>query len=167
MASQKQQPMVRLERDATTTGPTQKATPHLLPCRVHHTGSVEPVQSFWKPTQGEDGTSTAYFRGRKLVGKKVALPEGYRGLVAVARDGLQKEATEPDVDDMERDDGLAAAAGKTKTSSLFVQSEFDDMVVWSHEATVDGAADPYVRGVEEWLTLADQIHSFPAPTSDK
>ncbi|KAK0701636.1 ribonuclease H2 non-catalytic subunit-domain-containing protein [Lasiosphaeria miniovina] len=167
MASQKQQPMVRLERDATATGSTQKATPHLLPCRVHHTGSVEPVQSFWEPTQGEDGTSTAYFRGRKLVGKKVVLPEGYRGLVAVARDGVQKEATESDVDDMERDDGLTATPGKTKTSSLLVQAEFDDMVVWSHEANVDGAADPYVKGVEEWLTLVDQIHSFPALTSDK
>ena len=28
-----------------------------------------------------DGKKIAYFRGRKLVGKQVALPEGYRGTI--------------------------------------------------------------------------------------
>lgn len=29
--------------------PPPKATAHLLPCRVHHNGSIEPIQPFWKP----------------------------------------------------------------------------------------------------------------------
>lgn len=37
--------------------------------------------------------------------------------------------------------------------------EFDEMVVWSHEAVVTAAEDPYVRSVEEWLQMADQV--FP------
>lgn len=54
------QPMLRVElevpsRDTpkeTATAATT-ATAHLLPCRVHHTGSVEPAQSFWDPKPSE------------------------------------------------------------------------------------------------------------------
>lgn len=29
------------------------AVPNLLPCRVHHTGSVDPVSGYWNPVQSE------------------------------------------------------------------------------------------------------------------
>lgn len=41
--------------------------------------------------------------------------------------------------------------------SLEVQAEFDKLVVWGHETTVDGAADPYVRAVGEWIALAEKV----------
>ena len=41
--------------------------------------------------------------------------------------------------------------------TLKVEAEFDDMVIWGHEATVDASADPYLRGTEEWLVLADKV----------
>lgn len=41
--------------------------------------------------------------------------------------------------------------------SLEAQAEFDKLVVWGHETTVDGAADPYVRAVEEWIVLAEKV----------
>jgi hypothetical protein len=37
------------------------------------------------------------------------------------------------------------------------QSEFGDMIVWGHEALPDDMADPYVRGVEEWVAFAEQV----------
>ena len=40
------QPM--LEITAETTG-AKKTTPHLLPCRIHHNGPVEPTDAFWNP----------------------------------------------------------------------------------------------------------------------
>ncbi|KAK0714796.1 ribonuclease H2, subunit C [Lasiosphaeris hirsuta] len=130
---------------------TAKTTPHLLPCRVHHTGPVDPVEAFWEPKQGDDGTTTAYFRGRKLHGKSVKLPKDYRGVVAApAPKGDEKEKAVDFVD-------VDAESGKT--ASLNVQAEFDEMVIWGHEAVAD-TADPYVRGMEEWLALADQIHGF-------
>lgn len=46
------QPMLALKSDKTPEG-TPKATPHLLPCRVHHNGPVEPAQSFWNPKTSE------------------------------------------------------------------------------------------------------------------
>lgn len=36
-----------------------KATAHLLPCRVHHNGSIEPIQPFWKPEK-QAGTSPPF-----------------------------------------------------------------------------------------------------------
>ncbi|KAK3353672.1 ribonuclease H2, subunit C [Lasiosphaeria hispida] len=127
-----------------------KTTPHLLPCRVHHTGPVDPVEAFWEPKHADDGTTTAYFRGRKLHGKTVKLPEGYRGVVA---------APAPKGDGKDGAAGVVHVDASKGTASLNVQAEFDEMVVWGHEAVAD-AGDPYVRGMEEWLALADQIHGF-------
>ncbi|KAM7190750.1 putative dna replication licensing factor mcm6 protein [Rhypophila sp. PSN 637] len=142
---------------------TATVTPHLLPCRIHHDGSVEPVQSFWDPTVSEDGKHTAYFRGRKLDGKSVQLPDGYRGIIAAAaQDGAQiRRPEEENPIDLEQE------GGQPETGKLQVQAEFDEMIIWGHEATADASADPYVRGMEEWLALADQIHSFPTSSTDQ
>ncbi len=154
-------------------GETPRATPHLLPCRVHHSGPVEPIQAFWDPKPGEsetahsssvsgamltnfvavpylDGISTAFFRGRKLQGTTVKLPEGYRGVVAVTS-AAEEPSTRPDeveVVDLE---------AETPQGTLQTQAAFDEMVVWGHESAVDAAADPYLRGAEEWLGLAEKV----------
>lgn len=48
--------------------------------------------------------------------------------------------------------------------ALQVQAEFDELVVWGHEAAVDGSADPYLRAAAEWIALAEQVgqRCFPA-----
>lgn len=123
-----------------------------------------------------DGTPTAYFRGRKLQGKSVKLPEGYRGVIAAVSEA-EEPTVQTEVIDLE---------AETPQGSLQVQAEFDEMLVWGHESAVDASADPYLRGTEEWLALAEkvcwavfwnlsdvvandawQIHSYPAPTSKK
>ncbi|EAQ87175.1 hypothetical protein CHGG_03794 [Chaetomium globosum CBS 148.51] len=139
-------PMLALQSDKSPEE-TPKATPHLLPCRVHHDGPVEPAKSFWNPKTADDGTKIAYFRGRKLQGKAVKLPEGYRGAVAATVERLEDHVIDIEVDMPE--------------GSLQVQAEFDEMIVWGQEAPVD-ASDPYLRGAEEWLALAEKIHAYPA-----
>lgn len=42
------------------------------------------------------------------------------------------------------------------------QAGFEEIVVWGHEVLPDGTADPYVRGVEDWIAVAESIHSFDA-----
>lgn len=54
--------------------------PNILPCRIHHDGLVESVDRYWAPVHEKDNTQTAYFRGRKLRGRRVVLPEGYQGM---------------------------------------------------------------------------------------
>lgn len=99
-----------------------------------------------------DGTSTAYFRGRKLEGKTVKVPEGYRGVVAVtsadAEPRRRPEEAELDLVDV---DALVP------TSSMQVRAEFDQMVVWTHGTAADASADPHTRGIEEWISLAERV----------
>jgi ribonuclease H2 subunit C len=97
-----------------------------------------------------DGSRTAYFRGRRLQGKAVTLPEGCRGVLAAtsATQEPPRRPEEAEVIDLD---------AEIPQGTLQVQAEFDEMVVWGHEAAVDGAADPYLRGVDEWLALADKV----------
>ncbi|KAL2258912.1 hypothetical protein VTK26DRAFT_7592 [Humicola hyalothermophila] len=145
--------MLSLETKSSL-GETAKTTAHLLPCRIHHDGPVEPAQPFWEPKVGDNGTSTAYFRGRRLQGKTVKLPDGYRGVVATTSlaEEQPRRPEEEEVIDLE---------AMMPQGTFKVEAEFDDVVVWGHEATADASVDPYLRGTEEWLALAEKIHSYP------
>lgn len=50
------QPMLSLKSEKPQ-GEIPKATPHLLPCRVHHSGPIDPVHTFWEPKVGEGKAS--------------------------------------------------------------------------------------------------------------
>jgi hypothetical protein len=165
------QAMLKIKPDV---GSCPKTTPNLLPCRVHYDGPVDPAQSYWSPTQNKgklqclrlqaqellpyfdlDSMKTAYFRGRKLHGKTVKLPEGYRGVV------VEKQATPAaspqhgqEVVDLEQED----AAQQEPLGSLETKAEFEELVIWGHEATADAGSDPYLR-IEEWTRLAEQVRA--------
>jgi ribonuclease H2 subunit C len=102
----------------------------------------------------QDGMKTAYFRGRKLHGKTLALPKGYRGVVAEKKapeaDPSRRAVEDPDIVDLDRED-------EPELGSLHVQAQFDDLVIWGHESVADASSDPYVRGLEEWLDFANQV----------
>ncbi|KAF6825470.1 ribonuclease H1/H2 small subunit [Colletotrichum plurivorum] len=133
-----------------------KAVANLLPCRIHHDGPVGETESFWEPKTEVDGKHVAYFRGRKLHGKTVKLPENYTGVV-VEKSDKKIETRRP-----EDDEDMEDAEPQPELGAMDVKAEFDEIVIWGHEATAD-SSDPYVRSIEEWLTVAEQIHSYPAP----
>ncbi|KAH7022420.1 ribonuclease H2 non-catalytic subunit-domain-containing protein [Ilyonectria destructans] len=143
------QPMLSLK----ASDETPKAVANILPCRIHHNGPVDPVSAYWKPTVADDGTKIAYFRGRKLQGKTIKLPTQCRGVV-VERKNDEAPPAEAVVDVEDGDDT------PERVGSMQVTAEFDEMVVWEHENMNDSTGDPYIRGMEEWLQVADQIHSF-------
>lgn len=41
--------------------------------------------------------------------------------------------------------------------ALEARAEFKEMVIWGHESVAEASADPYVRGVDEWVKLAGQV----------
>ncbi|GAB1215884.1 hypothetical protein ATERTT37_005082 [Aspergillus terreus] len=41
------------------------------------------------------------------------------------------------------------------------QSTFKEVVVWGHE-TMPASDDPFVKGVEEWIKLAEAMHIQPS-----
>jgi ribonuclease H2 subunit C len=44
-----------------------------------------------------------------------------------------------------------------ETASMQVTAEFDEIVVWGHEAEGNAHEDPFIRSVEEWLDLAEKV----------
>lgn len=102
--------------------------------------------------QPVDGTKIAYFRGRKLQGKTIKLPTQCRGVV-VERKNDEAPPAEAVVDVENRDDP------PERVGSMQVTAEFDEMVVWEHENMNDSTGDPYIRGMEEWLQVAEQVRS--------
>ncbi|KAJ3544793.1 hypothetical protein NM208_g2868 [Fusarium decemcellulare] len=145
------QPILSIKSDDKTV----KVVANLLPCRIHHDGPIDPVSTYWAPTSADDGTKLAYFRGRKLQGRTVKLPEQCRGVV-VERE--QDKDPQPTVEEPAED-------GDTETErigTMRVTAEFDEMVVWGHETVADASGDPYVRSIEEWIQVADSIHSYSA-----
>lgn len=102
---------------------------------------------------------TAYLRGRKLNGKAVTLPEGYRGVVLRRED--ENRRCEQDEVDMQISGNQQEEEGKEEqgppTGEMRVMAEFDEMVVWAHGDLPDGATDPYLRSVEEWSQFASKV----------
>jgi ribonuclease H2 subunit C len=69
--------MLAIKKSESTT---PSCAVNVLPCRIQHNGPVNATTRHWTPEVSADGKSnTAYFRGRKLNGKVVNLPDGYRG----------------------------------------------------------------------------------------
>ncbi|KAL2206709.1 hypothetical protein CC79DRAFT_903082 [Sarocladium strictum] len=150
------QPILRI-RDAGDAKGTTIA--NILPARIYHDGPVDPIDSFWTPTEGEDGKRMAYLRGRKLEGKTVKLPAQCRGVVLQRRDDSKATAASNSTQEDNVID-LEAEEPGPETASMHVTAEFDDLVVWGHETTADAAGDPYVRSIEEWLQVSEKINSY-------
>ncbi|CAK7266194.1 hypothetical protein SEPCBS57363_001972 [Sporothrix epigloea] len=158
------QPVLQITADASDQ--SSHATPHLLPCRVHHSGPIAQTDTFWQP-QNINGQTTAYFRGRKLHGKAVKLPVEYRGVVGVRRDSPRelaqakgtaepKEIVDVDATPAEQE----AQRLQLDTGKLDVLAEFDEFTVWGHQSTADASTDAYVRSMQEWIALSEKIHSY-------
>lgn len=81
------------------------------------------------------------------------VPEGYRGIIVEKKEAAEPQAPsneEPEVIDVDAEDDVPIGALETR-------AEFDEMMIWGHESTADASSDPYVRGVDEWMQLAEQV----------
>jgi hypothetical protein len=101
-----------------------------------------------------DNKTISYFRGRKLHGKQLKVPNGYRGVVVSSTDRIlpkgQSLVTVEDNQDAEE---------VPEVKVMEEQSQFDNIIVWGHEALPEDTADSYVRGMEEWIAFATEVCS--------
>ncbi|CAG8972193.1 hypothetical protein HYALB_00007335 [Hymenoscyphus albidus] len=149
--------MLAIQKSSSHKG---KFTPHLLPCRIHHNGPVNASKRYWDPKTtagvGKESKPTSYFRGRKLHGKTLAIPKGYRGVVLARSDRVLPP--KPDGSTINQEDGDMEEEGVSEVKIVEEQAEFGSVVVWGHECLPDEMADAYCRGVEEWIGFAEMIH---------
>ncbi|THZ62848.1 ribonuclease H1 small subunit [Aureobasidium pullulans] len=133
---------------------------NVLPCRIQHNGPVNATTRHWTPESSSDGqTNTAYFRGRKLNGKTVNLPEGYRGAILQKTNTILPPTITPSTSTSleDEEDASSSLSSTPETKILQEVATFDKIVVWGHEVQPDGQEDVYVRGVSEWIGLATAV----------
>jgi ribonuclease H2 subunit C len=44
-----------------------------------------------------------------------------------------------------------------ETKVVDEEAYFEEVMVWGHEALPEEGADPYVRGMEEWISFAETV----------
>jgi ribonuclease H2 subunit C len=132
----------------------KSVTPNILPCTIKHSGPVSSDPRYWNPSTEQDGTSTAFFRGRKLRGKKLALPGAYQGVVSQKTDKKLVAKPSMPLPGVEAED--ANAPKEVDTMIMEQHATFTDVMVWDHETVPDGD-DVYVKGMEEWIGFAEAV----------
>ncbi|XP_038988570.1 ribonuclease H2 subunit C [Phoenix dactylifera] len=123
---------------------------HLLPCSIKHDGPC-PVSHYFKPRDLDvvvDGSSVeeAFFRGRKLQGITVPLPEGYRGHVLESKKSGKGKGF----------GNLGRGRGRGVQTVGFSRAEFRNLTYWNHDI-VPSSDDPLVRSFH-WFSVADALH---------
>lgn len=109
----------------------------------------------------------ASFRGRKLAGKSIPVPEGYQGIstcssqhvysrhVSDINSGHVLQVTE---EELPRGDD-----GEEEKINIFKGlTAFDEITIWEHDATPDESTDGVIRAIEEWIGFANKVGSLIA-----
>ena len=150
---------------------TRKLTPNILPCHIHHSGPIAITSTHWRPTaaittsaQSKKPVSTAYFRGRKLLGRRMRVPEHYTGYLLQKTDKLVPQKVTGSPHAHISFDGLEGVEmgledGEEKEVDVKVMdclAGFDEIVVWGHDQVPD-EDDEYGRGVDEWIAFAEAV----------
>ncbi|KAI5292990.1 hypothetical protein KEM55_007374, partial [Ascosphaera atra] len=156
--------MYALRQKPVTPLGGKTVVPNIMPCRIHHDGPVDISERYWNPelNQGEgEECEIAFFRGRRLKGRRVALPEGYEGVVASKSEEKLREGNAQESrangyyhnDENNSDDGEEEK--EPESLILAAEGRFSEFVVWGHEKVPEDD-DPYVKGMQEWMAFASK-----------
>ncbi|XP_063175251.1 ribonuclease H2 subunit C [Chroicocephalus ridibundus] len=118
----------------------------LLPCRVERDGPA-PVAAFLRVQPGPGGELWASFRGRRMGGRELPLPDGYQGLL------LREEEQPPPGDEGDPQDRWVTVTGT-----------FDAITDWGADAV-----PPPGGGLAlalQWGPIAHAIHAPVSETED-
>lgn len=103
-------------------------------------------------TGAKQSETHAYFRGRRLHGTTLKLPEHYTGaIVQTTEKSLPHNGKRAGDDEEDEEEHIEVKIAETL-------GEFDEVVVWEHGGVVDEKEDVYVRGVREWIGFAEAMH---------
>ncbi|OAQ62233.2 ribonuclease H2 non-catalytic subunit [Pochonia chlamydosporia 170] len=132
----------------------ETSAPSLLPCQIQHDGYLARAETYWAPRNVKGNTTRkAYFRGRKLQGRAVTLPDQYEGVVLQQALG-NKTSHNVVVAKPQNPDGPEKPIAIQQLQTL---SRFDEIIVWSQDSPENCSSDPYMRVLDEWLVSANSL----------
>lgn len=109
-----------------------------------------------------DRNSEAYFRGRKLKGRSLKVPEGYKGII------IKEAAKEDDgAEDARRQNQEGEGDNEEdeeKDTELHEIGSFDEVMLWGHESMVE-EDDAFSKGMGEWIGFAEAVSPLQGPGS--
>ncbi|XP_042475059.1 ribonuclease H2 subunit C [Macadamia integrifolia] len=119
---------------------------HQLPCYIKHNGPC-PVSHYFKPKNSgievDDFTvEEAYFRGRKLQGTTIPLPDGYSGFVL----GKKKKPCK----------GKASEISEGNLNCWEIGAKFQSITYWNHDS-LPSHDDTFLRCFH-WFAVANALH---------
>ncbi|KAI3664885.1 hypothetical protein L6452_43496 [Arctium lappa] len=117
---------------------------HQLPCCIKYNGP-SPVSHYFKPKSTGievDGLNVkeAYFRGRKLQGTTVPLPDDYSGFVIGRKSSAKRKACN----------------NVTTTASWQMNAKFQNITLWNHD-NLPSKEDGFLRAFH-WFDVAKALH---------
>jgi hypothetical protein len=154
--------------DITSTDSSAEET------EVKEYGMSRPEES----TPSPHSLHEAYFRGRKLVGQKLVLPEGYKGislfmqLSIYAERGVNSDSTgfilpiAPSPSDLppqtksyfySEDDDEEEDEEHEQEHMWKSEAEFNELFVWNHDVVPDGISNPWIAGINEWISFTNWV----------
>ncbi|KAI9647166.1 hypothetical protein NHQ30_003549 [Ciborinia camelliae] len=162
---------IRAPSKQSSSKPTKTYTPNLIPCRINHTAPIKIEKRYWEPKVLKNGNGkgkeelVTYFRGRRLIGRTLQVPDGWRGVVLKIGEEIMPRERESTVEGGRReDDGENVDEDEDEeekeieTKIVEEEGTFENLTVWGHECLVDASGDMVVRGMEEWMAWAGAIH---------
>lgn len=147
--------------------------PCILPCHVKYSGPA-PVADFFKiETTATNDHCEAYFRGRKLVGTTVNVPDQYTAVVyGSSREAITRTARQPachstrvptsgDVDRERLATGEEQEQDEVEEVTQWdLKHKSNRMIVFGDSAPLNTEKDAVIKGLTEWIQLANIIHGI-------
>ncbi|KAJ7969286.1 Ribonuclease H2 subunit C like [Quillaja saponaria] len=119
---------------------------HQLPSSIKFDGPSS-VSQYFKPKPAGIETEglmveEAYFRGRKLQGTTVSLPEGYCGFVLGKKSNGKR---------------ISSDMSEENSNCWKVNATFENIMYWNHDS-LPSQNDAFLRSLH-WLTVAKALHN--------
>ncbi|KAF7845659.1 hypothetical protein BT93_L1371 [Corymbia citriodora subsp. variegata] len=130
---------------------SERCSISFLPCKIQKTGAAKISKRYWKPRVQPDSTKTVYFRGRRLRGRVVKLPESMDGNILKLSDKTMQDTVSNDVLDQADHEDPEPVAVVEKLSI------FNELTFYGHDI-LPATEDSMITGLTEWLDLAEAIH---------
>lgn len=90
-----------------------------------------------------------------MKGKEIRVPAGYKGIVV--KEAKEGKDTEKDSDKQNIRDGEDFEEEEEEQANMLQDlGSFDEVVLWGHESIVE-SEDPFVKGMEEWISFAEAV----------
>jgi hypothetical protein len=143
--------MSRIDLDKSRVcGLSPKTVCHVVPCRIHYTGSAK-VHKYFKP---REPSGIAYLRGRELRRHKIVLPEGYVGAILQEAEVSFRDRQRSMIDHQDH---------LQDTRKFVVEESFKEINVWGHGTLPDPSHDPWICGMTDWIKVAQLLHQVDLP----